>query len=365
MSAHRWSAPRAMAIAIAALASGLPAAVAAQCRIDVIESGVRAYRDLQLDEARRLLRRAIDENGTDPSSCATENARALTYLGATHRLRAAPDSAARAFRDAVIQAPLFRPDELEFPPDVTTAYDSIRRSTPAVALSVPALAVIGPRDAAEMPIHLVASVDHSLSVTVRRGSGEPIRTLHRGQIQAGAGGLEVRWDGRDSEGRAVTSGAYELEVVSAEGWSRSVRKVTVALDVDSDAPERTAPAPVVPRPSAPTPVASSTWKGVASAGAGLLAGALVIALPTSVSGFPETDARYVVGASVGVAGIVGLVHQLTRRERAPSAPRTAPVATPAPTPQSPTLTVRTGQQQRTELADEGATRREGSPSPRR
>src|SRR5688572_4371826 len=103
----------------------VPAGIEAQCGIDLVESGVQAYRDLELETAKRLLQSAVEMNSPVSSRCSTENARALTYLGASHWLAERPDSAARAFTLAVIQAPRYRPDDVEFPPELTDLFDYV------------------------------------------------------------------------------------------------------------------------------------------------------------------------------------------------------------------------------------------------
>jgi len=297
--------------------------VAAQCGIDLIETGIGAYRDLQLETAQELLNGAIELNERVASRCATETARALTYLGASYWLRELPDSAHRSFERAVIRAPRFRPDALEFPPDITDAFDRVRRRTPAVAAALPDAVEIGPEGEAALFIRMAASTTHQVTASIRTASGDTVRTLYRGPITTVAEGMIVEWNGRDSEGWAVPSGRYELEVISQGDAAEPLRKVVVPLTIESDAPAEPEPPAAEPLPApmpAPPADEGSVWAGIGAAAAGLAGGALVIGIPPVVNGFPESGARYVVGVSLGVAGLVGLVQQLRRGEPGPPIP---------------------------------------------
>jgi hypothetical protein len=342
---------RRAAAVFVALCLVAPRSATAQCGIDFIESGIQAYRSLDLRATRDLMRRALDQNRASASPCAIERARAWTYIGASHWLEQQSDSADRSFELAVIQAPVFRPDNFEFPPDITQAFDRVRSSTPSVAVELPDEIMIGPRDEASVPIRLTASTGHSVNVRIIPSGPTSAITIFRGAVAAGPDGLIVRWDGRDAEGKAVPSGRYEIEVVSSQGPTL-VRKVVVPLTVESDAPtEQVGPAlPTATRPvSEPRP----TWQVAALAGAGVIGGALVMAVPTVVSGFPETRARFAVGGAVGLASLVGFARHLL--QDAPRSERTSPAgATPGAVriegaPVAPTLRIRVGLERREEL----------------
>ncbi len=350
-----------------AIALTAPRGVAAQCAIDRIESGVRAYRDLDLDNAKGVLRDAVAANGRAASACAAEDARALMYLGASEWLLQMPDSAKGAFRRAVIEAPRFRPDDFEFPPEITEAFEDVRRATPSVAVSVAEEVEVGPHGEESLPVRVLASTDHWITANVRTSAGDAIRPLYRGPIPDGTEGVEVQWDGRDSSGEAVSSGRYELEIVSEDRDSQPVRKLVVGLSVESDAPpkpdvpEDTVATTVVPIPE---PAQSGLWKGVAMAGAGLAGAAVIAAVPPAIHGLPESSARYAVAGSVGLAGIVGLVRTL--RGRHPAEPVVEPDSMPGLKPgegaaAEPTLLIRVTAQRRVELAGASSQRSGGTP----
>lgn len=347
---------------VVCLVSGLlgatPAGVAAQCRIDLVESGVQAYRDLDLVAAAERFNQAVAANPS--GQCGTENARALVYLGATHWLAERPDSATRAFERAVIQAPRYQPDAVEFPPAVTDLFDRVRRETPAVAATLPEEVEIGPgSDRQALDVHLTASTDHSVSVTVRSGE-RSVRVLHEGLLEAGPRGTVVVWDGRAMDGRPVASGWYDLEIVSADARSRPVRKLVVALSVESDAPEPSAAEPrsvelVDTAGAAAAPLRAETsgggnvWKAIGLASAGLVGGAAVVAFPYVVDGGSGSWIRYPIAGSLGVAGIIGFFQQLGGGEpEVVREPTPTPAAPPSP-PSPPTLLIRSAYERRIEI----------------
>jgi hypothetical protein len=337
-----------------------PGALDAQCAIDMVEEGIQAYRELELETAAELLNGALDFNGGDYSPCATVNARALTYLAATHLLAQRPDSATRAFERAVINAPRFRPDAVEFPPDVTDLFDRVRQSTPAVATTVPGEVVIGPGGEETLFVQLTASTGHWIEVVVRSPDDEQVRALYRGPVVTGAQGTVVLWDGRRSDGRPVLSGRYDLEILSLDDRSDPMRKVVIPLTVESDA----RPEPVIDpaldsallSPPVPETRGDETWKAIARGGAGILAGVIVISMPSLIDGIDGGWVRYPVAGGLGAAGVVGLVQHLRNRE-----PRTLasagegdlPPVEAAEPPGPPTIRIRAGYERRIELQGAG------------
>ena len=322
-----------------------PAGAAAQCGIDLVEAGIQAYRDLELAQAKELLYSAIAVNGRASSPCATQNARALTYLGASHWLLQEPDSAVQAFEEAVIQAPRFRPDAVEFPPDITEAFDRVRAGTPAVAVAMPDEVDIETSRGETLWARLTASTSHWVTVTVQ-GPERAIRTLYRGPIVIGAQGTLVEWDGRDQSGEVVGSGPYDIEIVSSDSLSQPLRKVIVALNVSSDAAPPPAPDTALQALAARD---DGVWDAVGAGVAGLVGATAVIVAPRVVDGFPETSARYAVAASLGVAGIVGFVQRLGRAQDVAEARRE--VARPSAEPPDPTLSIRAGWETRVEIPE--------------
>jgi hypothetical protein len=357
-----------MALLVTAIASPL----SGQCGIDVIESGVQAYRELQLETARELFSGALRINGSTSGACATENARALSYVAATYWLEQRHDSASVAFERAVIQAPSFRPDPFEFPPDITELFDRVRVATPAVAITLPEEVEIGPGAEAALYGHVGASTTHTVLITLSSPEGEELRTLYRGAVVTGARGTIVAWDGRGARDRPVETGRYELQAVSLDAEGRAVRKVVTTLMVD-------APPPVAAEPLQPALDTSSlsqparraggggTWKAIAVAGAGLLGGALVVSAPIFAEG-SGSWVRYPVAGGIGLAGIVGFFQRLGRPDG--RSDLEGPVIVVPPPRERveqpvPVLRVRVGPTRRVELAATVGTLRDSAREPER
>lgn len=341
-------------VLVVPLLLAVPGSAWAQCEMDLVEAGVQAYRDLELDAATDLLNGAVSGNASSP--CSTTDARALTYLGAVHWLADRPDAARRAFTQAVIRAPRFRPDPFEFPPEVTALFDEVRRSTPSVAATLPDFVAIGPDAEETLFIRLAASTDHTVSVAIRE-DGLPVQTVYRGPVVAGPRGTLVEWNGRGVDGELVGTGWYDLEIVSMDDQARPLRKVVVVLTIESDAPletEAVLELPNVGSAAVPSvaPREPSAWKAVAVGGAGLLGGALVLAGPALLEGGQGTWARYPIAGSIGVAGIIGFVRHLrggdTQTALSSDVTDAEPPLVEAPA-QRPTLRIRPGYQRRVEL----------------
>src|SRR2546428_11316822 len=114
----------------------VPGRAAGQAASAALTQGVRAYDDLEFENAAGLLRRALAVQGTNALSAA-DVSRALIYLAATELLRDRRDSARAIARRLVLSNPRFRPDELVFPPQLLLLYEVVRRATPAVIAEAP------------------------------------------------------------------------------------------------------------------------------------------------------------------------------------------------------------------------------------
>lgn len=304
----RWLPPALCAVVLL----GLPGALEAQCADALLEEGIEAYQEVDLEAAEPSLRRALAELERGRAECSEERARALTYLGATHWFTGAPDSTLAAFRRAVIQAPSYRPDELVFPPQITDLYDRARGTTPSVFVTTP--------DTTTDPwtIGIGASTDHMIEVSVRPLDDGGERTLYQGAVTEEAADTRVTWDGRMSTGEGASYGRHTLRIVSLDSLSRPIRAVEVPLMVEF----RPTPPGGGDRPSGSTGESTrenarsrrveggSLWGALGRAGVGLLGGGVVVALPWMLDDPPGSEVRYPVAGALGVAGIVGLARHL-------------------------------------------------------
>lgn len=300
----------AILLTVAALAAGVPAQRAmAQSAEELVEQAVRAYGDLALDDAAWLARRALNMSAGNalPES---EQERALMFLGATEVLRNNADSAGAAFRRLILLEPRYQPDELIFPPDVTTIFETVRQQTKTVDLRVPRETDMR-LGAERFSAWTYASSPHEVRVEITYDDGRLARTLYTGPI---GDSLRLQWDARDASGRAVESGRFLLNVASRDPGGQMIRLTRLPLEVDVRLRD-TIPHPFPPADSLLLP---EMWDGKPSLEAlvgGLSVGMAVLLLPAAVA--PEADisgGRLAVAGAVSIAGIVGFV---TRRPGQP------------------------------------------------
>lgn len=294
-----------LALLLAALAivvSAAPKPVPAQSGPELLAQGVRAYQNLDYDAATGFLRRSL---AATPALADTTRARALSYLGATEVFRGRRDSAAAVFRRLVLLDPRYRPDELIFPPDVSNAFEAIRRITKAVAVAAPADTEIQLGDEF-YSVRLYGSSFHEVAVAVVRETGRPLRQLYTGPI---GDSLVVRWDGLDSAGTAPATGRFFLVVSSRDAQGRVLRQVQEPLEARLRIPD-TLPLPAPIPDSTLLPERGPRGPALRSLGAGLGAGVVVVLLPSVMaSGSNATQARFVVAGAVSLSGVYGFLAQ--------------------------------------------------------
>ncbi len=180
----------------------VPSLAAGQAASAALTQGVRAYDDLEFEQAAGLLRRALAVQGSGALSAA-DVSRALIYLVATELLRDRRDSARAIARRLLVSNPRFRPDELVFPPQLLLLYEVVRRATPAVIAEASADTAIRPGSEA-VAVRLYASSVHDIAATLVALDGRVVRTLYRGPI---GDSLTLRWNGLDSAGTSRASRA--------------------------------------------------------------------------------------------------------------------------------------------------------------
>src|SRR5213595_808067 len=109
---------------------------AAQAAGSPFAEGIRAYQNLDFDQAAALLWRDL-ARATGATASASERAQGLVYLGAADLFRGRRDSAVAVFRRLVQLDPRYRPDRLVFPPEVTSVFDNVRVQTKTVTVELP------------------------------------------------------------------------------------------------------------------------------------------------------------------------------------------------------------------------------------
>lgn len=283
-------------------AFALPRAARAQSGDELLAQGLRAYQNLEYDQAASLLRRSLA--GGERSLGDSGRARALMYLGATELFRGRRDSALVVFRRLVIHDPRYRPDQLVFPPEVSSTYDLARRVVPAIAVvAEDGDIMLGD---ALYPIRLYASSFHEIQALITTDEGRLVRQLYLGPI---ADSLVVRWDGLDSAGTGPARGRHQLVVVSRSAQGQPLRRVQLALQTTARLPDTLAH-PRPPEETALQPERRSSGPAWRSLIGGLAAGGAAVILPSLVTGESSgSDARFVVAGTLSLTGLVGFLAQ--------------------------------------------------------
>lgn len=274
----------------------------AQSASRLLESGVRAYGDLDFDGAAGLLRRALAAKDSTALAGAVRS-RALTYLAAAEQFRGGQDSSVAAFRQLVISDPRYRPDQLIFPPEVLSVFEAARLRTKAVAVELPPTTrlQIG-RDTWLARVY--ASSFHEIAVEVNRNDGGAARTMYRGPI---GDSLVLRWDGRDAASEAVPSGGYSFAVSSRDAQGNVLRLVQAPLEIER-VQRDTLLSPPRLADSLFLPERARSGPGIEALAGGVLAAASVLVLPRVLApGSELTGARFVVAGGVSLAGIAGFL----------------------------------------------------------
>jgi hypothetical protein len=293
-------------LALALLAAATARQAQAQTPAEQLARGVRAYRDLDYDSAAVLLRAALAPART-PALSDPDRIQGLVYLGATELFREHRDSATAAFGRLLLLAPRYRPDQLVFPPEVSTLFQEVRLTTRAVTVSVPALTQIASAGD-RLVLWLYATSYHPVDVAVLRSNGVPLRSLYSGGV---GDSLQVLWDGRDAAGNPPESGPYLLRVDSRGSAGRVVRSVALPLQVAVVRGD-TLPLPSPPADSLFRPEHTAPGSGARALATGLAAAAVTVVLPSLVAGGSGAmGERFAVAGALGAAGVVGF--QLQRR----------------------------------------------------
>src|SRR5256712_7656285 len=281
----------------------VPGRAAGQAASAALTQGVRAYDDLEFENAAGLLRRALAVQGTNALSAA-DVSRALIYLAATELLRDRRDSARAIGRRLVLTTPRFRPDELVFPPQLLLLYEVVRRATPTVIGAASADTAIRPGNEA-MVVRLYASSVHDIAATLVALDGHVVRTLYRGPI---GDSIVVRWNGLDSAGTGPPpSGAYALTVSSFNRDGRVARIMRMPFEL-LPWPTDTLPHPAPPADSVLLPERRPMGPALRVLAPGVLAGVGVAILPGLVArGEQPSGGRVVVGGTITLGSIAAFV----------------------------------------------------------
>lgn len=294
---------RLVALALGALVLvallAFPSAAVAQ-RTDPLARAIEAYRDLDYDGAATALRAVLSATGASGLADA-DRMRALMYLGATEAFRSRREAAIEAFRSLLAIDARYRPDELVFPPEVSTLFQETRIGSRAASVVVPAETEI--RSAADrFPVRVYAASLHDIRVRIVDASGGPVRVLHDGAV---GDSLELLWNGRDGLGRLRDAGPYRLLVTSRAPNGRDERELAVPLTLTRVDEDTLAMPPPLPASAFRAETAPATG-GMRYLVTGLAGAVAAAALPSLAgSGSSGGSLRFGVSAALGVAGVLG------------------------------------------------------------
>ena len=289
---------------IALLVCGWSAAAAqgaAQAITSPFAQGIRAYQNLDFDQAAALLRRDLARASSSTATLG-ERAQGLLYLGAADLFRGRRDSAVAVFRRLVQLDPRYRPDRLVFPPEVTSVFDNVRVETRAVVLVAPADTEISTGTGA-FTFWVVASAFQTVEVTLRYQDGAPFRALYAGPM---GDSLRVQWDGLDAAGQMTPVSRVLLRVASRAPTGELAGIVQLPLDlriVHID----TLPWPKPPADSQFLPERAGSRPALRALLGGVLLAGTVTVLPSVVGSDHPNGSRLVVAGAVGFAGALGYV----------------------------------------------------------
>jgi len=271
----------------------------AQTASELLDQGIAAYEEFDFPAAARLFERALAFE--PPRALEREQRlRAFTYLGAAEHFGQNPTAAVRRFRSAVLLDTRYRPDSLQFPPEIIRLYSEALQTTKAVTVSVePLSAFVAGQDG--MSLTIVPSSFHEVTVTIARANGTQPVQLYEGPIRQA---LTMRWDGYGADGRPVRSGEYRLEVASRVTSDQVLRSVRIPLNV-SVTPVDTLPHNPTPPDSLLAPERGEGHRQVGPLLGGIGLGAWAVLVPTLAGGDEPSGGRFLVGAALSAASIAG------------------------------------------------------------
>lgn len=278
------------ALVLAALL-GLPSLpAAAQSPDRILEQGVQAYRELEMESAGWLLRQALASNRLDDPQQKT----ALSYLGAAELYRDRRDSALAAYVQLVRMDPRGELDGLLFGPDVQAVFEEARARSPMADVSASRTAFAP--GARGLPVRISVNTPHVVVVTAEVVSGAVFDTVFRGRVREQT---TVYWDAAGVPGARPPVGGFVLGIGSLDGRGRLSHRVVLPVHV-SRSPEH---ALAVPQPPRMLPERQPWGPGLTRLGLGAAA-ATVAYLVTPL--FTDAAApQLALTAVFGAAGVIG------------------------------------------------------------
>ena len=270
------------------------------------------YERLELERALPLLREVVSPNWPFEVT-APQRVEANIYLGATHMLLGARDSAVAYFRAALERDAFADLDPSRFTPGQLDAFQAARRAVFAVGVRPVTPTRLDPRTG-RMTFTIVATHAASVRCEIRLGPPSPqqaiVFPLFVGEIEGRL--REIDWDGILPNGQLAPSGRYAFVLLARSGMQRRADSASAFFDVQQEVPalEDTV-ADLQSSDLLPERYSNSTATSDLLKGLGIAAGAFVLGSVASNRDLGRSQGMATAMATVGVAA--GATSFFTRR----------------------------------------------------
>jgi hypothetical protein len=268
---------------------------------DSIQIGIQAFQDLDFLEATQIL----NPLSSDMSIPGDLRITALNYLGATNVFLGRVSAAENAYRRLLTEDPMFRPDQLVFPPEVTAFFEDVRRGTRVVHARLDEdIEVDVGRESVLLDV--VASSQHSVIVEVHYASATALETVQ--DVYTGVVGEthRITWDPGEVGLDRLMNDSVWLSIASLSPDGVEERRLVIPLGLTITRSDTIAH-PVFPAENI-LPERGPRRRGPALL-AGVVGGA-VLGLASSIAspGAQLSEVRYAIAGGIGLAAVIGLIN---------------------------------------------------------
>ena len=267
---------------------------------DPVQDGIQAYQDLDFSGATQILNPLT----YDSSIALDRRVTARSYLGAANVFLGQVSSAETVYRNLLTDDPTFRPDQLVFPPEVTTFFEQVRVRT-RVVRTVPQENIEAMIGVDTVLIDIVASIGHTVVAEMHfygAGALETVQRVYSGEIGETD---RIAWDPGAVGVEKLMSDSVWLSIVSLSPGGAEERRVVLPLHLTITRPD-TLDHPVFPAEMILPEL------GPRRRGPSLMAGALggmALALAPAIAS-PEAQlngARFSIMGGIVLAATIGLI----------------------------------------------------------
>jgi len=258
------------------------------------------YERLELERALPLLREVVAP-GWPYEVTAAQRVEANIYLGATHMLLGARDSAVAYFRAALERDAFADLDPSRFTPNQLDAFQAARRIVFAVGVRPVAPTRLDPRTG-RMTFTIVATHGAAVRCEIRLATPQPTIAFPLFVGEIGGRLREIDWDGVLPSGQLAPSGRYTFVLLARSGTQGRADSASVYFDVQQEfEPLEDTVADLQARDLLPEQYSNSAATWDVLKGLGVAAGAFVLAGVASNKDLGRSHSMAVAMATVGVA----------------------------------------------------------------